>query len=62
MKIEFKQFQVQIGGKTIIHPIDLNIDHPDQWAFVGKSGSGKSTLAKAIAKKNIFQRNHSIFG
>ncbi|MEY2595058.1 MAG: hypothetical protein RI965_330 [Bacteroidota bacterium] len=54
MKIEFKQFQVQIGGKTIINPIDFNIDQAEQWAFVGKSGSGKTLLAKAIAKKVFF--------
>ncbi|NBO57741.1 MAG: ATP-binding cassette domain-containing protein, partial [Chitinophagia bacterium] len=54
MKIEFKQFQVQIGGKTIINPIDFNIGQAEQWAFVGKSGSGKSLLAKAIAKKVFF--------
>jgi molybdate transport system ATP-binding protein len=55
MKIEFKQFQVQIGGKTIINPVDLNIDHAEQWAFIGKSGSGKSILAKAIARKVFFK-------
>lgn len=54
MKIEFKQFQIQIGGKTIIHPIDFSIGHSDQYAFIGKSGSGKSLLAKAIAKKIFF--------
>ena len=54
MKIEFKQFQVQIGGKTIISPIDFNIEHAEQWAFVGNAGSGKSILAKSIAKKVFF--------
>ena len=54
MKIEFKQFQVQVGGNLIIHPTDFSIDHHEQWAFIGKSGSGKTTLAKAIGKKIFF--------
>ena len=37
------------GKLTILHPVDLSIQHGEQVAITGRSGSGKSTLLGLLA-------------
>lgn len=37
------------GDLTILHPLDLDLNHGDSLAIVGASGSGKSTLLGLLA-------------
>ena len=46
MKIE--NLTAEIGGKTIINGLDLDLENGKLHAIMGLNGSGKSTLAKAI--------------
>lgn len=48
MKLEAKDINISIGGKTIVR--DLSLDVPDQRfsALLGANGSGKTTLLRAI--------------
>lgn len=41
--------QVQLGGRVILHPLDLQVCAGQRLAIVGGSGSGKTTLARALA-------------
>lgn len=41
----------QIPGKTLLHPIDLSIDHGQVVGLIGHNGSGKSTLVKLLARQ-----------
>ena len=47
--IEAKTLQVALGGRPVLHGVDLAIA-PGQWTcVVGPNGAGKSTLLKALA-------------
>jgi ATP-binding cassette subfamily F protein 3 len=37
------------GGVTVLHGLDLRIDHADRIALLGSNGNGKSTFAKLIS-------------
>jgi multiple sugar transport system ATP-binding protein len=48
--VELKQVSKSYDGKTtVIHGIDLHIEHGEFVVFVGPSGCGKSTLLRMIA-------------
>ncbi|RQN39347.1 ABC transporter ATP-binding protein [Paraburkholderia tropica] len=39
------------GGRTLLHPLDLTIEHARVTGLVGHNGSGKSTLVKLLARQ-----------
>ncbi|TBW50000.1 ATP-binding cassette domain-containing protein [Marinobacter halodurans] len=41
----------RIPGKTLLHPLDLRIDHGRMIGLIGHNGSGKSTLIKLLARQ-----------
>lgn len=41
--------EVHLGGRRVLGPIDLAVEHGEHVLLVGRSGSGKSTLLRAIA-------------
>jgi energy-coupling factor transport system ATP-binding protein len=41
--------QIDLSGRTIVHPLDLRIARGEFLALIGANGAGKSTLTKAIA-------------
>lgn len=41
----------EIPGKTLLHPIDLTIEHGRVIGLIGHNGSGKSTLIKLLARQ-----------
>ena len=43
----------RIPGKTLLHPLDLNIDHGSVVGLIGHNGSGKSTLVKLLARQLV---------
>ncbi|MEQ5837047.1 ATP-binding cassette domain-containing protein [Marinobacter sp. NFXS9] len=43
----------RIPGKTLLHPLDLKIDHGRMVGLIGHNGSGKSTLIKLLARQLI---------
>lgn len=40
-----------LPNKTLLHPIDLNIEHSEMVGLIGHNGSGKSTLLKLLARQ-----------
>jgi ABC-type Fe3+/spermidine/putrescine transport system ATPase subunit len=49
MLIESKQISKSYQGRTVLHPIDLNIYPAERLAIIGETGSGKTTLLRALA-------------
>lgn len=47
--LEVQDLSVQLGGKSILNGIDLQLAAGEHALLVGRSGSGKSTLLRAIA-------------
>ncbi len=47
--VAFEQVRVDLGGRTVLGPIDLPIASRTWTLCVGPSGSGKTTLLRAIA-------------
>jgi len=39
------------GGRMLLHPLDLTIEHARVTGLVGHNGSGKSTLVKLLARQ-----------
>ena len=44
-----RQLQVQLGGRTVLHGVDLQIAAGRWTSVLGPNGAGKSTLLKALA-------------
>ena len=65
MKINVKQFNVDIDNKNILKNIDLGIKSKSIHALIGPSGCGKSTFLKSINRMNDlvdnFKHSGSIF-
>jgi ABC-type sulfate/molybdate transport systems ATPase subunit len=47
--IVLEQARVELGGRTVLGPIDLVVSRGEHLLIVGPSGSGKTTLLGAIA-------------
>ena len=45
--IEIKQMSVDLGGKSILENVSVNIKDNCNTMILGKSGSGKSVLMKS---------------
>jgi ABC-type sugar transport system ATPase subunit len=48
-RLELKTVSKSFGDATIIHGLDLTVEHGEFCVFVGPSGCGKSTLLRMIA-------------
>jgi osmoprotectant transport system ATP-binding protein len=46
--VEFRAVTYQIGGREILHGIDLCVEEGETVALLGRSGSGKTTLLKMV--------------
>ena len=53
--LEIKQLDVSIGGKEILHNIDLNIADGETHVLFGPNGGGKSTLLMTIMGSPKYQ-------
>lgn len=47
--LELRSIQKSFGSTTVIHGVDLQVEHGEFVVFVGPSGCGKSTLLRMIA-------------
>jgi Fe-S cluster assembly ATP-binding protein len=50
--LEIKNLHVTVGGKEILHGIDLFLNGGQVHAVMGPNGSGKSTLAYVLAGRD----------
>ena len=55
MLLEIKDLHVAIGGKEIIHGLNLQVNKGEVHAIMGPNGTGKSTLALAVAGKEGYE-------
>ena len=47
--LEARQLAVEIGGKTVVSPINLRLASGERLAILGRNGAGKSTLLSTLA-------------
>jgi iron complex transport system ATP-binding protein len=48
--IELSQVRVELGGKSIVHGLDLVVEEGEWVGLIGPNGAGKTTLLRAIAR------------
>lgn len=53
-----KAVSYSLPHKTLLHPIDLSIDHGEMVGLIGHNGSGKSTLLKLLARQLPVSSGH----
>jgi ferric hydroxamate transport system ATP-binding protein len=51
--ITLEQVQFQLGSRTLLHPLDLQLPHGQVCGLIGHNGSGKSTLVKLLARQQV---------
>jgi len=47
--LEARQLSVALGGRRIVHPVDLSLGKGELVGLIGANGSGKSTLLRGLA-------------
>ncbi|MEI6561781.1 MAG: ABC transporter ATP-binding protein [Verrucomicrobiota bacterium] len=47
--LQAQQLSVTLGGRRIVHPLNLSLDKGELVGLIGANGSGKSTLLRALA-------------
>lgn len=47
--IHARGLELQLGGETILHHVDLEVEKGSFYGIIGPNGSGKSTLLKVIS-------------
>ena len=47
--VQAKGLQVVLGGRTVLHPLDVSFARGCWTSVVGPNGAGKTTLLKALA-------------
>ncbi|WP_297844420.1 ATP-binding cassette domain-containing protein [Pseudomonas sp.] len=47
-----------IPGRTLLHPLDLQLPHGQMIGLIGHNGSGKSTLIKLLARQQLTTGGH----
>ena len=53
VNIKVDNFDLEIGGKTILEQAQLILTQGKKYGIIGKNGIGKTTLLYAIARKEI---------
>ena len=48
MGVDIRDLRIAIGGKEIVHGVDLSIGDGERVGLIGSSGSGKSMIARAM--------------
>jgi osmoprotectant transport system ATP-binding protein len=46
--VEFRHLTYRIGGREILHDINLTVQEGETLVLLGRSGSGKTTLLKTV--------------
>jgi iron(III) transport system ATP-binding protein len=47
--VRCQQLSVELGGRRVVHALDLEVDATETVALLGPSGSGKTTILSAVA-------------
>ncbi len=48
MRVELRGVEVQLGGETVLHNVDLTLEGPGLVQVLGPNGAGKTTLLRTI--------------
>ena len=60
--IYVENVKVVLGGRTIIHDVNFNVQKGEILGIIGESGAGKSTTLKAILGEFDYTGNIHVFG
>ena len=58
MQITIKDVVLQIPHFQFENPVNLQINHGEHWAFIGRNGSGKTLLADTLAGKHALKSGY----
>ncbi|MGB7540989.1 MAG: ABC transporter ATP-binding protein, partial [Burkholderiales bacterium] len=47
--LETRALNLKIGGRELVHALDLSLAPGECWALLGPNGAGKSSLILALA-------------
>ena len=47
--VDFRGVELRRGGKTLVGPVDWQVELDERWVIIGPNGAGKTTILRMIA-------------
>ena len=51
--VDFRGVELRRGGKTLVGPVDWQVELDERWVIIGPNGAGKTSLVRMAAAEEF---------
>ena len=51
--IDFRGVELRRGGKTLVGPVDWQVELDERWVIIGPNGAGKTSLVRMASAEEF---------